>query len=249
MVSASYKDFYQQIAQSPISIFADAMYCHSQEKVYYLVHMQSLTVSTELISHSQECGLCYQNIEQSLSKYSTVALDSSSLVKRFMNQSARGKPGSETHSHIATSEGTLFDGYRRVQVIFTSIGSIQKDSVLSHPIEAFPNFVALFRTATKGQLPYLADLKQIGLSISDYNNRQANIPQLSLVETKRWHKQMAEELLLLQQAVSQLMHKICADERSARLLKHIYQSKFAPSISPSNLFVSYFIRSPPRLND
>ena len=204
------------------------MYYPSWEKVYYLLPMQSFTVSTELISHSQECGLCYQNIEQSFNKYSTVALDSSSLVTRFKNQTARGKPDPESHAHVATSEGTLFDGYRRVQVIFASIGSIQTDSVLSHPIEAFPNFVALFRTATKGQLPYLADLKQIGLSISDYNNRQGNIPQLSLVETKRWHKQMAKEILLLQQAVAQVMHKICADERSAKLLKHIYQSKFAP---------------------
>lgn len=186
--------------------------------------MQSLTVSTELISHSQECGLCYQNIEQSFDKYSTVALDSGSLVKRFMNQSLRAKPDPETHPHVATSEGTLFDGYRRVQVIFTSISSIQTDSMFNHPIEAFPNFVALFRTATKGQLPHLADLKQIGLSISDYNNRQGNIPQLSLVETKRWHKQMAEEFVLLQQSVAQLMDRIYADERSTRLLKHIYQS-------------------------
>ena len=183
--------------------------------------MWFLTVSSELIGHSQGCGLCYQNIEQSLSRDFTTALDSSSLGNQYMKRSPSAKSELRMLPRVTASEDNVFDGYRRVQVIFSSIPT---DSVSDRPFAAFPGFVALFRTATKGQLLYLTDMRDIGTRICDYTNRQGNIPQLSFAGIKKWHKQMAEEHSILQQAVSQLMRRICNDERSTMLIKHILQS-------------------------
>lgn len=213
-----------QIAQSHISIYTDPMDFPSQ-KINHFLPME-LIISSELIGHSQECGLCYQNIKPSLGggPHPSAALCSSNLVKRFMNQSLSEKLEARISPHVAASDDTVFDGYRRVQVIITSISSIQTDSVSDIPYEAFPKFVALFRTATKGQLLYLTDMRELGTRICDYLNRQGNIPQLSFAGIKRWHKQMAEEQSILQQAVAQLVHRICKDERSTMLIKHIFQS-------------------------
>lgn len=188
--------------------------------------MQFLTESTELIGHSQGCGLCYQNIKRSFDEDSAAAVDSNSLIKRFMNQSARGKPDPKTHSREAVPEGTLFDGYRRVQVIFTATNYIQTGFLSNPPLEAFLNFVALFRTATKGQLLHLTYMREIATRIRDYINRQGNIPQLSFAGIKKWHKQMVEEQLVLKQTVAQFMCMIGTDERSTMLIKHIFQSMF-----------------------
>lgn len=184
---------------------------------------------SELIIHSQGCGLCYQNIQPSMGRVwpwsdPAAALYSSSMIERFMNQSPSGKFEPRILPRIAASEEILFDGYRRVQVIFTSSSPIQTDPVCARPFEAFPKFVALFSGATKGQLLYLTDIREIDTRISDYSQRQGNIPPLSFAGVKRWHKQMAEEQSLLQHEIAQLMQRICNDEKRIMLIKYIFQS-------------------------
>lgn len=197
--------------------------------VYQFLNLRFLIVSSKLISHSQGCGLFYQNIKPSMNEAwpwpnSATALDSSSLIRRFMNRSPSGKPEPSILPRVAAPEDIVFDGYRRVQVIFTSSGSIQTDSMSDRPFEAFVKFVALFSSTTEGQLLYLTDMREIGTRISDYSHRQGNIPPLSFAGIKRWHKQMAEEQSLLQHAVAQLMHRLCKDEKSITLIKYILQS-------------------------
>lgn len=222
MVSFSCKLFLSNYAFSYLYL-----YCFSAFPTIRILSnffMWFLTVSSKLIDHSQGCGLCYQNIKQSLSRDSMAALDSSSLANRYMNRSPSAASELRILPHVTASEGTVFDGYRRVQVIFSPISCMPTDPISDRSFAAFPDFVSLFRTATKGQLVYLTDMREIGTRICDYTNRQGNIPQLSFAGIKKWHKQMAEEQSILQQAVSQLMQRICNDERSTMLTKHILQS-------------------------
>lgn len=186
-------------------------------------------LSSELINYSQKCGLCYQNIKPSINggwplPHSAAALCSSSAIKRLMNQSPNGKFERRNPPRVATSEDIAFDGYRRVQVIFTPSHSFQTDPVSNQPFEAFLKFVTLFHDVKEEQMLYLADMREMETRISDYSYRQGNIPSLSFAEIKKWHKQMAEEHSCLQHAVAELMHTICSNPKRTMLVKHIFQS-------------------------
>lgn len=185
---------------------------------------QLLILCSELIFDSQGCGLCYQNINPSLVGGwpwldPATALYSSKTIERLVH--ARGRFGPRVLSRVAASEEIIFDGYRRVQVIFTSV---QTDSGSSHPFDAFPKFVGLFGGALEGRLPYLADMREMESRVQEYCQSQGDIPPLSLAETKRWHKRMAEEQSVLGHEMDQLMQTICSDERSSVLIKYIFRS-------------------------
>ena len=197
-------------------------------------------VSSELIRYSQGCGLCYQNINPSMSggrswPHSAATLCSSSTIERVMNKRLSGKFEPRILPRVRGSEDSVFDGYRRVQVIFTPSNSIPMDLGSDRPLEAFPKFVALFNGATEGKLLYLADMKEMGTRISNYSHRQGNIPPLSFAGIKRWHKQMAEERSLLQHDIAQLMQGICSDEKSTMLIQYIFQSTEVSTLGHSFL--------------
>lgn len=149
------------------------------------------------------------------------ALYSSKMIERFMRQHNSGSFGPRILPRVAASEEIIFDGYRRVQVIFTSI---QTDPLSPRPFDEFHKFVGLFGGTIEGRLPYLTDMREMESRIKDYSQSQGDIPPLSFAEIKRWHKQMAEEQSVLQHEMDQLMQTIYSDEKSHTLIDYIFRS-------------------------
>ena len=152
------------------------------------------------------------------------ALYPSKMTEQFMTQPLAGKSGRNILPRMPTSEDVLFDGYRRVQVIFTSSSLITIDSLSPRPLEAFSKFVGLFSVAIEGRLPYLTEMREIGSRINERSQREGDVPPMSLAEVKRWHRQMAKEESLLQHDVAQFTHRMCNDEKSIMLVKYVLQS-------------------------
>lgn len=162
----------------------------------------------------------------------------SKAIERFMSQPSSEKFKPREPRRKTGSETVLFDGYRRVQVIFTSSSLIQANSRSPQSLEAFAKFVGLFRGATEERLSYLIDMREIESRIDDYFQYQGKIRRLSSAEKQKWDKQMAIEEPWLRHDMDQLWYKIRNDPRSIWMIEYLYQSMIAVTCefldSPSN---------------
>lgn len=124
------------------------------------------------------------------------------------------------------NEDDFFNGFRRVQVISQPLSLFQTNGISARHFEAFRSFCQLFELCSEGDLPYLAEMKEMQDRIWDYSLQSYKTPQFSsFYRMKKWQKQRADELSLLTRDVDQLFKTICDDEDSVKLARYISDSE------------------------
>ena len=184
-----------------------------------------------LTFRSQECGLCYQNIQAIKMPFDD---EHQASLNRFSIPTARGtvfqyviqhpgmKPETRLFSPATEPEDEFFSGYRRVQVISQPLSFFQATHLPPYRLEAFRGFVELFTGSPEDNIPYLAEMKELYIRIDEYLLEKCKTPPFSsFSRIKQWQKHLAEELSLLMLDTDYLFNIMCNSYESIRLVQYI----------------------------